>query len=112
VGNTILVIEFDEFIFSEICDDIVFTYTPTINGSGTMPSFMTFIESDRTFMISSNTDSHVGIYEVVVNGTIPDGFGATTTFYLEITERVVVISNSSWDTKIKTYNQGAPKFIK
>lgn len=82
VGSTLITINFDEFLFNIDCSDTVFTYTPLLNGSSTIPSFFTMDSTARKIYITSTDSSDVGYYVVTISGSVPDGFSNTASFIL------------------------------
>ncbi len=91
ISSPELEIIFDEFFFTNTeCTDIVFTYTITVNGSSTLPSFIEYEGTLRSIWIQTFDTNFAGFYRVDVRGTIFDGTYDSTFFIVEITSAAPV----------------------
>eukprot|EP00347_Sterkiella_histriomuscorum_P012845 403367004 len=71
---------FNEFSIGTSCSDLSVLYKVT----STLPSFVTFYESNRTFVINTASESDVNIYTITVKGTINNGQSLTKSFDLTV----------------------------
>eukprot|EP00347_Sterkiella_histriomuscorum_P019592 403341040 len=72
--------QFNEFSIDTSCSDLSVLYEVT----STLPSFVTFYESNRTFVINTAVETNVNTYTITVKGTINNEQSLTKSFVLTV----------------------------
>lgn len=75
-----LKITFLSFILSKTCYDNKLAYTAKLSNLNPLPNFIVFSGFTLIFSINTVNDADVGIYDIILTGTAPNGQSATSSF--------------------------------
>ncbi len=77
---------FNEFTLNVTCDDKVITYSALLSNGSSLPAFITFNSSSRTFTCSSSSTSDLGTYVITVTGTANSLYTTTATITITVSD--------------------------